>query len=133
MGSRWQGEIQGPPKNHGVGFANDIVDLLAENLGLKKKRGCVGPASNHHGDDPAAVRKIIGVNLGEGAWPGNARNARVLEHVALARVQRSAANGRFPFIIGRARRSPVARYIGDIYDLKGGYSGSDIHRCGGLD
>src|ERR1700683_5216922 len=37
-GSR-QAEVQGPAENHGIGFANDVVDLLAENFGLEKK-GC---------------------------------------------------------------------------------------------
>src|SRR5580704_17163196 len=38
-GSR-QAEVQGPAEDHGIGFANDVVDLLTKNFGLKKK--CCG-------------------------------------------------------------------------------------------
>ena len=92
------------PKITGIGFANDIADFLAEDFCLKEKSGGIGPIEDGDGDTAAAVREIVVLDFRERAGAGDAGNARVLEDVSLAGIERRRADGGFPVIVRRTGR-----------------------------
>src|ERR1700733_596400 len=131
-GSR-QAEVQGPAENHGIGFANDVVDLLAENFGLKKKRCGVRPIEDRDGDVAPAAREIVALNFREGARSRDAGNARVVKDIPLSGVERGGADRTFPAIVGRTGRLMVTRDIAVVDDLEGCDARTHIDGCGRFD
>src|SRR3984957_11560918 len=109
-GSR-QAEVQGSAENHGIGFANDVVDLLAENLGLKKKCCGVRPIEDGNGNAAPAAREIVALNFREGARSGDAGNAGVVEDIPLSGVKGRGTDRTPPAIVGRTGRLMVTRDI----------------------
>src|ERR1700683_3903498 len=131
-GSR-QAEVPGPAEKHGRGFANDGVDLLAENFGLKKKGCGVRPIEDGDGNTAPAARKIVVLNSREGARSGDAGNARVVEDISLSGIERRGADRTPPAIVRRAGRLVIARDIAGIDDLECGHARTHIDGGGRFD
>src|ERR1700728_836705 len=131
-GSR-QAEVQGPAENHGIGFANDVVDLLAENFGLKKKCCGVGPIEDGDGNVAPAAREIVGLNSREVDRSGDARNARGVEDIPLSGIERRGADRTPPAIVRRAGRPVIAGDIAGIDDLECGDARTHVDGCGRFD